>query len=96
MNIALKWNFASFWHDYGIVNLGENYKKYFLKKNTGSERSSKMNSERSAAWVQIFFSLRSHVVNVVAVVMTQSPNHSKMAFHCEDSSAEVLMLVNTN
>ena len=23
-----------------------------------------------------------------------SPKHSKMAFHCEDSSAEVLMLIN--
>ena len=42
--------------------------------------------------------LRSHVVNVVAVVMTQwyLKKHYKMAFHCEDSSADVLMQINTN
>ena len=55
VNVALKWNFVSFWHDHGVVNVVENYKK--ISKTKDSERSTKMNSERSAAWNSNLFSL---------------------------------------
>ena len=74
VNVALKWNFVSFWHYHGVVNEVENYKNIFFSKTKGSERSSKMNSERSAAWHWNLFSLwshqESHLANGVAVVMT--------------------------
>ena len=102
VNVVLKWNFVSFWHDHDAVNVVENYKNIFFCKTEGSERSSKMNNERSVQHdIQIFFPLwshqESHVVSVVAVVLTQWYLQStpKWHFQREDSRAEVLMLKNT-
>ena len=74
-----------FWHDHALVNVVENQKIFFSKIN-GNERNSKMKSGQSAAVVHIFFSLRSHVVNVVAVVVMAlwyPRSNPKWLFHHE-------------
>ena len=78
-------NFFSFWHDHGVVNVVENYKKIFFSKTEGSEGSSKMNSERSATWHSNLFLLmitpritRGERISSSTDIMV-SPKHSKMA-----------------